>query len=194
MAKDCSRCGNKLDRDEAESPREDEDGDAICDDCYHDKYEFTCCDCCEYGHVDDQHKILVVFEAVRAREGGDIEPGIYRIVGGPYHGGPMIGEGYLFRSSLNRIAAVNPGMDGQGYPCGHLCAECQGHVNAQRKAKCSVCKTMQESCLRVKLGSWKDFEFRVYQWTRPKIVCAACRHAHRGAWKRLMTATHEIPF
>lgn len=180
----CAFCGNDLSKEEIESPRLDDDGDSICDECYHEKYEFTCCDCQEYGHIDDQHEMLVVFEAVHASEGGDVEPGIYRIIGGPYHGGPLIGSGYLFRSSLERIGDVNPDMDGNGYDCGHLCKDCQGHVNAQKTARCSVCKTTQSSCLRVKLGSWKDFEANKYQWTQTKTVCAACRHAHRGAWKR----------
>lgn len=185
---ECSLCGNALGTDELEFPHTDrDDGLPICYDCHHDKYEFTCCDCCNYGDVDDQHNLLVVFEEVGSMGGPSrtVLPGIYRIKEGPYHGGPIIGEGYLYGGNLERVADVNPDMDGNGYPCGHLCLECQQHVLAQFKAKCSACKCESASCLRVKLGSWKDFKANKYQWTRPKVVCADCRLKHRGSWKRL---------
>lgn len=183
---ECSFCGDSLDIEESESPRTDpRDEQPICDECYHEHFEFTCCDCCNYGDVADQHNLLVVFEVVSSMGGPrEISPGIYRIKEGPYHGGPIIGSGYLYGDNLERIADVNPDMDGEGYPCGHLCLECQKNVLAQLKAKCSMCSKDSPSCLRVKLGSWKDFEANKYQWTRPKIVCADCRHAHRGAWQR----------
>ena len=103
---------------------------------------------------------------------------------GTYFGGPLIGSGCLYGNRLKRIADVNPDMDGNGYPCGHLCIDCQGHIKAQFAAKCSVCKQQSDSCLRVKLGSWKDFKASVYSWTRFKVVCADCRHQHKGAWQR----------
>lgn len=174
----CTCCGSDLDRDELESPNLDGDGDPICDQCYHDKYEFTCCCCEEYGDVKDQHKMLVVFEKI-----GGVQPGIYGIVEFPYYTQGLIGSGWLHLSSLKRIGDVNPDMDGNGYPCGHLCAECQAKVKAQRKGTCQFCKCESSSCIRVRLGSWKDFEASKYQWTRPKIVCAKCRHEHRGSWK-----------
>lgn len=189
-ATECSLCGNKLDSDELENPQLDrDDGDPICDECHHEKYEFTCCQCCNYGDVADQHNMLVVFEETPSSGGPTgatrtILPGVYRIKQGPYYGGPIIGGGYLFGDNLERIASVNPDMDGEGYPCGHLCLECQGHLLAQFTGRCSVCRQTTDSCLRVKLGSWKDFEAHKYQWTRFKNVCAACRHAHRGAWRR----------
>jgi hypothetical protein len=183
QATDCSRCGNKLEY--PEDPDLDrDDNEPICSECYHDQYEFTCCCCCEYGDVADQHNMLIVFEELYSHGATrTVGPGIYRILGGPYYGGPLIGSGWLYGDRLERVADVNPDMDGEGYPCGHLCLGCQEKVLAQFAAKCSVCKTDSASCLRVKLGSWKDFKASVYQWTRPKVLCAACRHKHRGAWE-----------
>lgn len=174
---ECCLCGDPLDGEEADNPYLD-DGDVICNDCYHERYEFTCCCCAEYGHVDDQHKLLVVFE-----ETSRVTPGIYRIGILPYYTDCLIGSGWLHPESLTRIADLNPDMDGNGYPCGHLCARCQSKVLAQKPGKCSACGQKAASCLRVRLGSWKDFDAGQYQWTRPKIVCAKCRHEHRGSWK-----------
>lgn len=176
--KRCPCCGNDLSGEEIEYPRTDEDGDNICEECYHEKYEFTCCRCQEYGDVADQHNLLVVFE-----ETSNVAPGIYKIVRKPYYTHAMIGSGWLWPESLKRIADVNPDMDGDGYPCGHLCIDCQAKVLAQKPGKCSCCGQKSASCLKVKLGSWRDFKTHIYQWTRAKIVCAVCRHKHKGAWK-----------
>jgi hypothetical protein len=177
---ECSYCGEHLGDDESENPRIDPADDLpVCDECWHDKFEFTCCRCCEYGDVEDQHNLLVVFEKT-----GKVEPGVYKVTGRPYYTHALIGEGWLHDWALKRIADVNPDMDGEGYPCGHLCLNCQSNLLAQFAGKCSVCKKESPACLRVKLGSWKDFEANKYQWTRPKIVCPQCRLAHRGAWKR----------
>lgn len=58
---ECSFCGGPLEDEEAENPRLDpDDGEPMCDDCYHDHCEFTCCCCAEYGETKDQHNMLVV--------------------------------------------------------------------------------------------------------------------------------------
>jgi hypothetical protein len=188
-AAECSCCGEPLMPEEIEYPQTDTDGDGgnICNECYHEHYEFTCCRCCNYGHVDDQHEMLVVFEEQYAHgKLSIIMPGVYRITGSPYHGGPLIGRGYLNSDVLVRIADVNPDMDGNGYPCGHLCKECQDNVTAQFSGWCRVCLSQQNSCLYVRLGKWKDPPACTkYAWSRSKIVCANCRHEHRGAWERM---------
>lgn len=106
---ECTRCGKHLDDEERENPRKDDDGDIICDECHHDKYEFTCCDCQNYGDVEDQHNMLVVFEEVDSMGGPErtVQPGIYRIAEeGSYYGGPIIGEGWLHGE-----------RGGAGHPC-----------------------------------------------------------------------------
>ncbi len=47
----CEWCGERLDDEEIE--------EKICDLCYHEHYEFTCCWCEEYEHEDYQHVYLV---------------------------------------------------------------------------------------------------------------------------------------
>jgi hypothetical protein len=178
---ECSYCGDPLDLEESQSPRIDPDDDTpVCDECWHDKFEFTCCRCCEYGDVADQHNLLIVFEDI-----GKVIPGVYKVIDRPYYTHAMIGSGWLHEWALERIADLNPDMDGNGYPCGHLCLNCQSGLLAQFTGKCSVCKSESPGCLRVKFGSWKDFDAGKYQWTRAKAMCPKCRHEHRGAWKRI---------
>ena len=122
--------------------------------------------------------MLVVFEAV-----SDVQPGVYKVLSQPYCTHALIGHGWLHPRALKRIADLNPDMDGEGYPCGHLCLECQKKLLAQFQGKCSVCLNKSASCLRVKLGSWKDRKGAKWTWTPAKVVCAACRHSHRGSWE-----------
>lgn len=112
---DCTYCGN-----EAESPRLDDVDDPICFDCYHEHYEFTCCWCQEDEHQDHQHKMLVLVDP----KGAGIAVGIYRIVSLPYYADGMI-EGFLFESALEHLRDLPEGIDTRGYPCGHLCRDCQ---------------------------------------------------------------------
>src|ERR1700722_18101083 len=93
--KNCTSCGEPFDEEEREGPhyeRTDKGKNIrsrpICDQCFHDEYEFTCCWCKEYGDVEDQHKMLVVFEECANFDNRDarILPGLYRITDGPYYG------------------------------------------------------------------------------------------------------------
>lgn len=124
--KECEWCGEPLTIEEIEYPPKE---GLICDDCYHDHYEFECCICCNYGHVDHQHDFLVVGgKGVRWCGRGPVHRGIYAVLKGPYFGGPMIGSGYLFREALKKVAKLPPKLRMDGYPCGHLCKECQNKL------------------------------------------------------------------
>ena len=57
---ECAFCGNRLDDEEIDSPRLDECGDSICDECHREHYEFDCCYCEESDHVDVQHYYFAV--------------------------------------------------------------------------------------------------------------------------------------
>ena len=122
----CAWCESELSEEECENPYTDEDGDPICDECYHDKYEFECCLCLEYDHVNVQHYYLVVKVPNLGCGGEEIAPGIYYIKRGPYHGGSLIGRKYLFKHNLLRLRDLPNGSDLQDdfYPVGHLCRSC----------------------------------------------------------------------
>lgn len=118
---ECRYCGDTEQiegyYDEGSWPRLDDNGDPICDDCWHDKNEFDCVRCEEYGDTVDMHRYLVVME-----ETDDVSPGIYCTVG-TYYVDYMIG-GNLYPWALSRIMDV-PRDCTSDYPCGHLCYGCQ---------------------------------------------------------------------
>ena len=129
VATECGYCGNALEGEELESPYTDGE-DVMCDECYHDHYEFTCCLCENYGHVDDQHKLLVVCEELKNGDSGDpIKRGLYRIVNLPYWGSNYL-DSWLFGRSLEHLGDAPDDVD-DVYPCGHLCKECQEKVMAK---------------------------------------------------------------
>jgi hypothetical protein len=130
---ECRWCGKNLDWEEAENPRRDGDGDPICDNCWHDYYEFTCCWCQNYDEIQHQNYLAIV-EPTRS-EYGVLGIGIYKIIDAPYFGGPLIGQGYLFADSLEFAAKLPDGIDTNGYPCGHLCRECQCKITATAKTQ-----------------------------------------------------------
>ena len=148
----CTHCGEPLDQEEAASPRRDEDGDGdiLCDECWHLRYEFTCCRCEEYDHVKVQHRYLVVFEEVQGLS-GMVKPGLYRISELPYWADGMI-EYHFYETALERVGDVpkiarwNPRTRAYdlietlecNYPCGHLCSRCQEALFRRVHNTCTV--------------------------------------------------------
>ena len=120
---DCNCCGRKLDGEEQEQPKLDEDGDPICDQCFEEEYEFRCCWCDQSEHNNHADKFLVV---ANAEEAG-FPRGVYEIVSKPYFRDGMT-EGSLIKSALKRIADVPEGLKIEWYCCGHLCQSCQGKI------------------------------------------------------------------
>lgn len=123
----CSWCGDPLDAEEAENPRKDPHGDLICDECYHDHFEFTCSQCEEGEDIEHQGAIgsvTVVYEEVSGL-GEKVKPGVYRITKWPYYADGVT-ECYLIENALTRITDVPEGWtNADGCPCGHLCRTCQ---------------------------------------------------------------------
>lgn len=105
-------------------------GGVICDECFHDEYEFSCCKCGNHEHTDRQDEIgnlLVVTDpSVAVR-------GIYLITAHPYFCQPMIGHGSLFMGALRRIAPASAvrNIDTGGFPVGHLCGTCTAKITTQ---------------------------------------------------------------
>lgn len=119
---ECEWCGNDLTQEEIDDP---EPEGTICQECYHEHFEFTCCRCCKYDHIDYQDMWLVVFEAVEDFDERDreIQPAIYEIVGFPYYGGSLLGSSWLHGRKL-RLMSAKIDFDDDGYACGHLCRVC----------------------------------------------------------------------
>jgi hypothetical protein len=133
---ECRWCGNALSEEEADSPRRDDDNDPICDECWHNEYEFTCCWCQNYENVAHQDYLVISEPTPAMGLGpgyGPLNMGVYKIVDSPYFGGPLIGLGYLFANALEFVADLPDGIDTNGYPCGHLCRECYAKLPQTQK-------------------------------------------------------------
>jgi hypothetical protein len=66
----CHSCGAELTEQDLEGPEHDEDGNIICDDCYHEEYCFECCMCGCY-EANEAKRMIIVFN----RE--SVKPGVY---------------------------------------------------------------------------------------------------------------------
>jgi hypothetical protein len=132
---ECEYCGDELDREELESPRKDDQDDIMCDDCYREHFEFTCSVCHEYGETEDQHNMLAVYDPEAFDEcdrDNGWKRGVYMIVDSPYYCSPLIGHGWLYTRALDWVGPI-PRDKGKsespiGYPCGHLCLDCQKKI------------------------------------------------------------------
>ena len=127
----CASCEDALTKEEQEYPVE-EFGGLLCCDCEHEHLDFVCCRCQNYERNEHQDECLVVFEPVLGYpSGGHVPTGVYRILTGPYHGGPLIGEAYFFEESLQRIGDLTEEYwEEFGAPCGHLCRDCVTRMTA----------------------------------------------------------------
>jgi hypothetical protein len=126
----CTYCGDKLDEEEIETPSKDGAGDPMCDECWHDHYEFTC---------------YLVVKCLAPGDYEDVIPGIYYIKSGPYHGGSLLGGGLFNRKLLRLRDLPNDSMlDRDYYPTGHLCRTCVDMLNlAKHTEYVKACKELR---------------------------------------------------
>ncbi len=122
----CAWCGYDLDDEERECPRLDSQDEPICDNCYHESYEFTCCNCENYDDQDIQHEMLVVLVPTSASYGDKVQPGVYRITDGPYWSTDYFSS-CLHAYQLAWLCSLPDSLqdDDSYYPVGHLCRDCQ---------------------------------------------------------------------
>ncbi len=144
----CECCGNTLEECEIEYLRSEDE--TICGECYHERYEFTCHWCEEYGEKSEECAIgslFVLFESVRSRPPclqkqpdwydsteREMRAGVYRITKWPMYWDAMLDSGLYAESfewvlPLPEELARNGGY--AGYPCGPLCPECQRKLEAE---------------------------------------------------------------
>jgi hypothetical protein len=129
---DCSWCGAQLGGDEIESPYRDTDGDLLCDECYHDNFEFTCCLCENYEHTDHQHDYLVIFEKC-----GGLARGVYRIKSFPYYTSNYFSM-WWNRESLAKVHGLPWKFSSDdGYPSGHICWGCRNELGLRQADACA---------------------------------------------------------
>lgn len=150
IAPPCSWCGERLDIQEVAGPYTDDCGEPICDDTYHEEFQFICHWCENYEDKDREcavGSLFAIFEPVPAQKPirfhggkavpipvwydenqGEMLPGIYRVTKWPMHGDDML-SGWLYADAFERIRDLTEEMQTNGgyaeYPCGPLCRECE---------------------------------------------------------------------
>jgi hypothetical protein len=124
----CSCCGEQLKGEELESPsRGDEDNALLCDDCYHDQYEFTCFVCENGGHVSQRATghLLIIADAEECR----VPQGVYEIKEWPYYTSDLFSM-WLIPEALTLLPVDIPEHAESNYPGGHVCARCEEKIRA----------------------------------------------------------------
>ena len=126
----CTCCGEDL-RHYPEDPSTDENGEPMCEICWHEEFEFTCMWCHDYGMKKHQHNMLVIAEpeGLKMLGADEVQAGVYRITDTPYYASWIFGA-HLYGQSLKRLADVPEDLDSDyfHYPCGHLCMGCQEKI------------------------------------------------------------------
>ena len=144
----CDCCGEPLDDEEAESPRIDKHtGKPICDECYHEHFEFECQWCEESDEKDREMAIgslCVILQPTPCdslrlygassphwlRIGDDYRshmmPGVYRVVRWPVYCSNMLSE-WLYADAFEWFSPLPDVLKGgeHWYHAGGLCRSCQ---------------------------------------------------------------------
>jgi hypothetical protein len=115
----CEWCGERLTDEEIEYPIPE---GPICEECYHEHYEFTCCWCENYEDKDYEEKYVVLTEPTEGLH-SELPPGVYEVVKRPYFRGDWIVE-----SALRRIGDVPPEFPEIEDSDGMLCRTCEERI------------------------------------------------------------------
>lgn len=99
------------------------DNQPVCDECWHEHFEFECIRCGNYDNNETQHRYLVILE-----ECGGMKPGIYRTLGSYWCSNYF--DMWFNEWALSRIKDADGEYYNQGdYPSGHLCYGCRLELN-----------------------------------------------------------------
>jgi hypothetical protein len=121
---ECPQCGAEMNKEEIDNPYRDTDGDLLCDECYHDRYEYTCCMCGNYEHIDNEGDYLVLFEKC-----GGLVRGVYRIKSRPYYTSNYF-DMWWNLEALEKVRGLpwKFSESEDGYPSGTICWGCRNEL------------------------------------------------------------------
>lgn len=133
---DCTCCGDALDSEELENPREDKQGDILCDDCFENKYTHRCPVCEGLFNEDFSVKItpknLLISESVG--EQLHLDTGVYEIVEYPFYR-DGITEFSLITSSIKKITDLPSDFTDEELNTLHyICDECMKKATEAEEA------------------------------------------------------------
>jgi hypothetical protein len=126
----CSLCSDELREEQRDSPFKSDDGDPVCDRCYHEKFEGVCDRCRDVVEKKElamrPGEILALWE-----ETDGLKTGYYRVLRWPIYMDGMI-DGYIVTDNLQRLKPLDEAgiaaADDAYTPGGRLCAACQKEI------------------------------------------------------------------
>lgn len=136
--KNCTYCSEALNREERRSPRKDEAGDVMCDQCFSRHYESDCSRCCELFETTELDtrpgNLIGVWVSVPACGQDDLASGYYRVLSWPIFADGMI-DGYFFGRALQFACHLDAkglrrAKDEQ-FMSGPMCPQCRSDVERQ---------------------------------------------------------------
>lgn len=104
-------------------------GKEVCSSCSY-EYEYECGLCGESTPKDPEANdagsdVFVMWRRCSALGGTPLKRGFYRILRGPFFGGPLIGEPYFFEDHIEWLASVPHVKRRTEYACTPICEDCQ---------------------------------------------------------------------
>ena len=136
----CGWCGCELDEEEKESPRLNEDGDVICDNCWSDEYEGACYRCretVERSELDMSPLRLIIVLDDAPGSPTNLTPGYYRVTKWPLYSDGMV-EAHMESDNMVKVADIEDEVKKEEdeavmAACGPMCNACQEIVEGLSK-------------------------------------------------------------
>lgn len=139
----CEWCGCELDDEERESPRLNENGRVLCDNCWSGEYEGICYRCretVELSELDNSPgRLIVVLEEAEGLP-ANLTPGYYRVEEWPLYSDSMV-EMHMESNNLVKVSELEDNVKKGDYEtertamCGSMCKACQEIVEGLLKNK-----------------------------------------------------------
>ena len=116
MKNECVYCGDEVENDYYR----DEDGDKMCDNCYGEKYEFSCVGCYDIKEKENNQNHIYITKEMAEEQ--DIETGIYEIINLPWYVSDYFSM-VVIKESLKKILDLPAQFDNHEL-CDYLCSDC----------------------------------------------------------------------
>lgn len=130
--KTCEWCKEALDEEEARHPNKSDNGDILCDSCYHEEYYITCVDCEEPFPKGDADYFVITNSD--DPDNDDFQTGLYRIISTPFYLSNITGGDMIDEKSVKRLCNHAKDIEQSGL----VCKECaikmiETHIDEEKQ-------------------------------------------------------------
>ena len=136
----CNDCSNTLEPDEEETPRKDEHGNTVCDQCFDNRYQRLCPICEEnfWDNYDDKisPKHFVITKSAEERHVA--KAGFYEVTKLPFFIDGIF-EAQLLHNTINRLSDLPKDFDGNNlhYSLYFICDGCASKLKQKKEDQIS---------------------------------------------------------